>query len=499
MKTGAAFQAETYLPQRVNRPTALVIFGGAGSLAKRKLVPALYNLAADNLLPEGFALLGAARTPRGDDEYRRLLREAVGEHSRRPGREEVLARLLERSYYAAVTADSPDDWSALAERLKEIDARHGTAGGRLLYLATPPRAYPALVEALGASGIASRQAGPPPRIVIEKPFGTDQSSATALSKLLRRCFEERHIYRIDHFLGKETVQNLLVFRFANAIFEPLLRRGHVHDVQITVAEDEGVGDRGGYYDSAGALCDMLQNHLLQLLCLIAMDRPSSLEPEAVRDEKVKVLSAIRPLSPRQVAECCVRGQYAGYLDEVGVAGDSRTETYAAVRLEVRNSRWSGVPFYLRTGKRLARRTGEIIVTFAREPAPLFGPEHCDFRLLNRLTFRLQPAEGISIAFDAKAPGTGMLLRPVRMDMDYQRSFEMPSPEAYERLLLDALSGAGSLFPRADEVVAAWKIVDSIRAGWEGGAGELLSYTPGSWGPDRAREIFADAETSWQTA
>ena len=499
MKTSAAFQAETYLPRRVNRPMVLVIFGGAGALAKRKLVPALYNLAADNLLPEGFALLGSARTARGDDEYRRLLREAVGEHSRRPPREDVLARLLERSYYSAVRADSAEDWSALSARLKEIDSRHGTAGGRLLYLATPPQAYPALVEALGASGIAARQAETPPRIVVEKPFGADQRSAADLSKLLRRCFDECHIHRIDHFLGKETVQNLLVFRFANSIFEPLLRRGHVHNVQITVAEDEGVGDRAGYYDSAGALRDMVQNHLLQLLCLVAMDRPPSLDPEAVRDEKAKVLGAIPPLSARQVARRCVRGQYAGYLDEAGVAGDSRTETYAAVRLEVRNSRWSGVPFYLRTGKRLARRTGEIVVTFAREPAPLFGPEDCDFRLLNRLTFRLQPAEGISIAFDAKAPGAGMLLRPVRMDMDYQRSFEMPSPEAYERLLLDALRGAGSLFPRADEVAAAWKIVDSIRAGWDGGAGELLTYRPGSWGPDRAREIFTDAETSWQTA
>ena len=244
METSTAFQAETYLPQAAEQPTTMVIFGGAGALARRKLIPALYSLAADALLPKAFALLAAARTPRSDDEYRRLLREAVGEHSRRPPREDVLGRLLERSYYAAVRTDSADDWSALSGRLKEIDARHGTGGGRLLYLATPPQAYPALVEALGNSGIAAQEARPPPRIVIEKPFGTDLSSATALNKLLRRCFQECRIYRIDHFLGKETVQNLLVFRFANAIFEPLLRRGHVHDVQITVAEDEGVGDRG---------------------------------------------------------------------------------------------------------------------------------------------------------------------------------------------------------------------------------------------------------------
>jgi glucose-6-phosphate 1-dehydrogenase len=342
--------------------------------------------------------------------------------------------------------------------------------------------------------------------VVEKPFGTDLRSAEELSDVLGRWFDEPAMYRIDHFLGKETVQNLVVFRFANAIFEPLLCRQCVHDVQITVAEDAGVGERAAYYDRAGALRDMVQNHLLQLLCLVAMDPPLRLTSEAIRDEKVKVLRAIGALTPQEVATRTVRGQYAAsgelaaYVDEPGVAPDSQTETYAAVRLEVRNTRWVGVPFYLRTGKRMARRAGEVVVTFRREPIPLFGPESCDWRLPNRLIFRLQPAQGISIVFDAKRPGTGMLLRPVRMEFDYDTSFEMASPEAYERLLLDALRGEGSPFPRADEVTESWKIADSIRAAWDRGEGSgLLRYPCGSWGPDQAAGIFADEETSWQTA
>ena len=484
----------------------LVLFGGAGALAQRKLAPALYNLAQDRLLPREFAVLGSARTPRSDDAYRDILRQAVEQHSRRPPKPEVLESLLRQTYYQPLRPDRQADWEELGRRLREIDDRHGTTGGRLLYLCTPPEAYASLISAIGRHGTAAKDGRPGCRIVIEKPFGSDLDSAARLSGLLGQWFDESAIYRIDHFLGKETVQNLLVFRFSNAIFEPLLNRGWVHDVQITVAEDDGVGERGGYYETAGALRDMVQNHLLQLLCLIAMEPPLRMDGEAIRDEKVKVLRAIGALTPGEVARQTVRGQYAAaggkpaYRAEPGVAADSQVETYAALRLEVRNPRWAGVPFYLRTGKRLGRRVGEIVVTFKREAVPLFSRPECDWRLPNRLIFRLQPEEGICIAFDAKAPGPRLLLRPVRMAFNYRSSFEMPSPEAYERLLLDALKGESSLFARGDEVEASWQIVDSIRAAWaHAGLPPLLEYPCGNWGPDQAGNVFTDPETSWQTA
>jgi len=497
---------ESFLPQPARRPGVLVLFGGAGALAQEKLLPALYNLAADGLLPERFAVLAVARTGRDDDAYRDLARQAVRAHSRRPVRTDVLDRLLGCTHYQAIRPDRQADFSALSHRLEGIDAACGTGGGRLFYLATPPEAYGAIIEALSATGLARCDADPPGALAVEKPFGRDRAAAEDLNRRLRRCFGESRIHRIDHYLGKETVQNLLVFRFANAVFEPLLNARHVHDVQITVAEDGGVGERGGHYDGVGALRDMVQSHLLQLLCLVAMERPERLSGEAIRDEKVKVLRAIAPPAESEVAERTVRGQYAaadgiaGYRREDGVAPDSATETYAAVRLAIENDRWAGVPFYLRTGKRLARRVAEIVVTFVREAGRLFTPAQCPWRSPNRLTFRLQPAEGIAVGFDAKVPGPRMLLRPVRLDFQYASTFEMPSPEAYERLLLDALTGEGSLFARADEVAASWEIVDAIRQGWDRrGAPLLRTYRAGTWGPDPSATLFADPETSWQTS
>ena len=506
MPENGHLDAESFLPVPARRPAVLVLFGGAGSLAQEKLLPALYNLAADGLLPERFAVLAVARTGRNDEAYRALAGQAVRAHSRRPVRTDVLDHLLGCTHYQPVRPDRQGDWAALASRLEGIDAACGTGGGRLFYLATPPEAYGAIIEALSATGLARCDADPPGALAVEKPFGGDRAAAEDLNRRLGRCFDESRIHRIDHYLGKETVQNLLVFRFANAVFEPLLNARYVHDVQITVAEDAGVGGRGAYYDGVGALRDMVQSHLLQLLCLVAMEPPSSLSGEAVRDEKVKVLQAIAPLAEDEVAERTVRGQYVaadgapGYRQEDGVASDSATETYAAVRLSIDNDRWAGVPFYVRTGKRLARRAGEIVVTFVREAGRLFTPEQCPWRGPNRLTFRLQPAEGIAVGFDAKAPGPRMLLRPVRMDFQYASTFEMPSPEAYERLLLDALAGEGALFARADEVAASWGIVDAVRQGWlQRGAPLLRTYRAGTWGPDPSPTLFADPETSWQTS
>jgi len=496
-------QLDAMLPRRVETPRVLVLFGGAGDLAKKKLLPALYNLADDNLLPPKFALLGSARSKRGDEEYRQLVRQAVQEHSRRKPKPDVLDWLLQRSFYEPIDTAKRADIQRLKARLAALDEQFGTIGARLFYLSTPPEAYEQIITAIGQESLVHCQADPPHGIVIEKPFGEDLNSASQLSRTLEQFFCEERVYRIDHYLGKETVQNLVVFRFSNAIFEPLLHRNYVHDVQITVAEAEGIAGRGEYYDNAGALRDMVQNHLLQLLCLVAMDPPLRFEGDAIRDRKIDVLSCIAPLSPAEVAGQVVRGQYAaageaiGYLQEQKVKPDSPTETYAALRLEVNNYRWAGVPFYLRTGKRLARKVTQVVVTFKHEPVPLLRAMDCEWRAPNRLIFRIQPAEGISIAFDAKAPGQGFLLRPVRMDFDYDRSFEMPSPEAYERLLLDALAGERSVFPRADAVEASWKIIDSIRQAWtNSGVCPLQRYPAGSWGPDRAKSIFLDVETDW---
>ncbi len=499
-------QVESLVPRRIDEPRLLVIFGGAGDLAQKKLLPALYNLAQDGLLPKKFAVLGTGRTHRADDDYRSLVRDSVQKHSRRKPQANVLNQFEQCCFYQGADVADAASMAGFAQRIAKIESQCGTGGARLFYVSTPPEAYAEIITAVGDSGLSGGKDSPT-GIIIEKPFGSDLNTSTALNELLNRYFTEPRIYRIDHYLGKETVQNLLVFRFINAIFEPLLNRHYVHDVQITVAETEGIAGRGAYYDQAGALRDMVQNHLFQLLCLIAMDAPVRFDADDIRDEKLAVLKTVGTLTPEQVQVQSVRGQYAaagdmaGYRQEKAVKADSQTESYVALRLDVANQRWAGVPFYLRTGKRLARKVSEIVVTFRREPVPLLGGLDCNWRDPNKLIFRIQPSEGISIAFDAKLPGQRMLIRPVQMDMDYNRAFDTQSPEAYEMLIFNALAGENSHFPRADAVEQSWKIIDSIRQTWDHQSklSPLLTYPAGSWGPDAARNLFTDPETRWQTS
>ena len=483
-----------------------VLFGATGDLAARKIAPALYNLKREKLIDDNVAVLGVARRPKTDEQFRQEMLAAIREHSRcQPVDEELWSGFARRWHYHVTHADEPQEYQSLADRLSEMDRTYNTGGNRVFYLAMPPESFPMITGNLGKAGLNKPPAGGRfSRLIIEKPFGRNLSSARDLNNLLLGVFREEQICRIDHYLGKETVQNILVFRLANAIFEPLLNRNYVDHVQITTAETVGMeGRRGPYYDGAGAMRDMLQNHMMQLLSLTAMEVPVRMAGEAIRDEKVKVLHAIRPPQPQDVAHCTVRGQYGpgpdgpGYRQEEGVADDSQTETYAAIKLLIDNWRWSGVPFYLRTGKRLGDKASQIVIQFRREPLSLFGDLECDWRGANRLIVRITPNEGICLAFDAKVPGARMLLRPVRMDFDYDSSFESASPEAYEHLLLDAMLGDPTLFLRNDEVEAAWRIVDRIRNAWDvTGKPDLLEYAPGTWGPDKANELFGDPYHRW---
>jgi len=473
-------------------PATIVIFGASGDLTRRKLAPALHSLACEELLPTDTQVVGVARTPLSDEDYRNQLYEGVVEYARlKPGGCELWPGFARRISYLAAGYDNPETYRGLRERLARLDVEFGTRGNCLFYLATPPELYPVIVEQLGRAGL-SRDGSGWRRIIIEKPFGRDLESARWLNKKVYTAFDESQVFRIDHYLGKETVQNILTFRFANAIFEPLWRRNYVDHVQITAVESVGVEHRAGYYDQAGVMRDMFQNHLLQLLTLTAMEPPSAFNARALRDEKVKVLQAVRPIPPSDG----VWGQYGGYRDEPGVASDSQTPTYMALKLYVDNWRWQGIPLYLRTGKRLAQKTTEITLQFKEVPHLLF-PENVDLSP-NHLTLRIQPDEGIHLHFATKIPGAGMRTEPVAMEFGYSGRFgEHALPDAYERLLLDAINGEASLFARNDEIELAWTLVTPILNEWESQKmPPLATYEPGSWGPAQADEFMSRDGRAW---
>ena len=500
--------------ERVPEPCVIVIFGATGDLTHRKILPAIYNLRRAGLLPAETAVLGFARRPLTDAQFRDMARDGVNQFSRVKVEEGLWKDFAEGIYYQpGQFADRPA-YRDLAERLEQIDAARGTRGNRLYYLATPPSAYEEIVDNIGHVGLqreGDREGWA--RIVVEKPFGHDLASAGKLNDALVSVFDESQVYRIDHYLGKETVRNLLVFRFGNGIFEPLWNRRYVDHVQITVAEDVGVEGRGAFYEEAGASRDILQNHLLQLLTLVAMEPPIAFEADALRDEKVRVLRAIDPRwTEARVRASVVRAQYTsgwigdkhvpGYRDEDEVAIDSKVESFVALKLEVQNWRWADVPFYVRTGKRLARRATEIAIQFKLPPLMLFG-ESSMAPEPNLLALRIQPDEGIMLRFAAKVPELGLDVRSVNMDFTYGLSFAHNAPEAYETLLLDAMLGDASLFTRADEVEAAWAIVSPIIEQWQEWDREgepdsdICFYEAGSWGPTNAEELMEHDGRRWR--
>jgi len=478
--------------------TALVIFGATGDLARRKLLPALYNLAHEGALPERFGLVGNARSEMTDEDFRELAIESIREFSRRPPDEKVLTKLVEDVRYVAGSFDDEQVYEQLGTVLGELDVAAGLPMNRCFYLSTAPTFFPVIIDRLGQHALAAREQAEV-RVVIEKPFGRSLEEARELNARVLSVFTEQQVFRIDHYLGKETVQNVLALRFANNMFEPLWNRNFIDHVQITAAEDIGIGSRAGYYDSAGALRDLVQNHMLQLLSLLCMEPPVAFEADPVRDEKVKVLRAITAPTIVDVPEMSVRGQYApgidageqvtGYLDEPGVPDDSTTETYAALRLEVRNWRWAGVPMYLRTGKRLARKVTEIAVTLKPVPHSAFQSEQSTGVRPNVLVLTVQPNEGVSLSIGAKIPGTRMAIRTVNMEFSYGTAFLSESPEAYERLITDAMRGDATLFTRNDEVEAQWRLIDPIVKAWEQTPGPLAQYPAGSQGPEAAERLL----------
>jgi glucose-6-phosphate 1-dehydrogenase len=482
------------------RPFVIVIFGASGDLTQRKLAPALHTLASQRLMPERYAVLGVARSPLSDEAFRAQLREGVAAHGRiKPDQRQPWESFASNVSYLAIGYEDADSYHLLTQRLAELSAALGS-DNYLFYLSTPPQLYQPIVAHLGAAGLAQSETGWR-RIVIEKPFGHDLASARQLNAAVHQVFDEEQIYRIDHYLGKETVQNLLVLRFANAIFEPLWNRNYVDLVQITVAESVGIGKRGGYYDQAGVVRDMIQNHALQLLSLTAMEPPVALNATALRNEKVKVLEAIRSVEPREVGTVSVRAQYRAkngptYRREEGVDPQSETATYAALKLFVDNWRWQGVPFYIRSGKLLKTKTTEIVVRFKRVPHLMFAKDYPGIRPPNSLNICIQPDEGVHLSFNTKLPGAGMRTQTAEMSFQYASDFGNALPEAYERLLLDTVQGDASLFARSDEIELSWRVVDPILDGWARHLAPLAFYEPGSWGPREADELLARDGAVW---
>lgn len=487
----------------VGEPAVVVIFGVSGDLAERKLLPAFGNLRAGGLLPDDFLVLGVLRTPKDEDELRTaLLAKLDGEGNQ----DDVRNWLQERLEFVVGDTDGDEVPTALRERIDAWSAGKNLPGHALFYLATPPQAFGPIAAALGRNGLLEERDGRWRRLVVEKPFGHDLASAQALNASLREVLHESQIYRIDHYLGKETVQNLMIFRFANAVFEPVWNRRYVDHVQITVAESDGIGSRGGYYEQAGALRDMVQNHLFMLLALTAMEPPISFDADAVRDERLKVLQAIVPFTPAAIGRDVVRGQYeAGqvhgedvqaYADEEKVANGSPTETLVALRLMVETWRWAGVPFYLRTGKRLPRRVSEISVHFKQPPFVMFRDTCVSCLNPNVLVVRVQPDEGISLRFDAKVPGQTLDIKTVHMDFKYQEFFGTKPSTGYETLLYDAIQGDQTLFHRADSVELGWRVVMPLLDAWQD-ASAPLTYPAGTWGPDEAHELLERDGRAWR--
>lgn len=495
--------------ERVPEPHVMVIFGASGDLTKRKLLPALYSLTRERLLPANFAVMGVARQDYTVEKFRENMREGCHRYARRrPVEDSVWAEFGRCIFYLPAEFDDLEAFKTLKTRLEEIDGQFGIPANRLFYFSTPPSVFPLIVENLGKVGLVSRQHQPWSRIIVEKPFGHDLQSAQTLNRQLKQVFRETQIYRIDHYLGKETVQNMLTFRFANGLFEPIWNQYHIHHVQITSAESLGMEGRGAYFEEAGILRDMVQNHLYQLLCLVGMEPPVSLDSSAIRDEKVKFLRSLRPIPADQFDKYVVRGQYGagqvmgesvpGYRQEPGVNPDSTTETYVALRLMVDNWRWGNVPFFVRAAKRMPKKVTDISIKFRNAPYALFGQNQGASEVANVLTIRIQPDEGILLHFGSKVPGPTMDVAPVNMEFRYGTSFGKEPPEAYERLILDAMLGDSTLFIRDDETEVSWKFITGVHQMWaEQNLRKIPEHAAGTWGPREAEALPATRASEWR--